>query len=221
MRTTRFGAFAASAALASATILGGASLAQAQSPSSEPEATVVETVTVSPPVDKATALTATSYDNCTVSFTLTSEWGDEGNWRADYRVDGEEAVMANGLRNDGDGVNYRPALGSHQGIEDAIDGRYDFDTGETTIDLTEDRVVPSFDDPSNEVVTLDGVAPNADGIHEVAVGLYQGPVTTDYDTMRTVTVTGCPTTADEDEDEGFIGSVVGSVDVFGSLEGMS
>ena len=226
MRTNRIGSLLASSALASATILGGAGIASAQSSSSEAEPNVVDTAEIvmtangndDENTDGRYTLSATAYDNCTVAFELTDDWpGDyQPNWRADYRVGDEPAVMPGSSRG---GETYRPVLGSHQGIEDAIDGRYDFDTNTATIDLTEPRTVPLYDDPSEET-ELAGVKPNEDGKHEVTFGVYQGPNTAksgEYSFDTSVTVEGCPMI----EDEGFLGSVVGSLDVFGSLEGIS
>ena len=225
MRKTRFASLAASAALASATILGGAGLAQAQS-SSEPEmvdsAEIVMKAGGEDDGEGRYTLSATAYDNCTVAFELEDNWPGEytPNWRADYRVGKEKPVMPGSSRGEN---TYRPVLGSHDGIEEAIENRgdkaYDFDTGQVTVDLTEPRTVPQYDDPS-DVTERPGVEPNQDGTHEITFGVYQGPNTAahnEYSFNTSVTVEGCPTT----DDGGLLGSVVGSVDVFGSLENFS
>lgn len=235
MRNTRIGALLASTALASATILGGAGIASAQSSSSEPEgpaevdtASIVMKAQNSEDEDAAGryTLTATAYDNCTVAFELVNDWpeGYTPNWRADYRVDEEDPVMTGSSRG---GDTYRPVLGSNQKIEDAIQNRanpYDFATGTVTVDLTEARTVPQYDDPS-QVKELPGVEANEDGKHEITFGVFQGPNTAasgEYSFDTTVTVEGCPlANGDDEKDAGLIGSLVGSVDVFGSLEGMS
>ena len=231
MRNTRIGALLASSALASATILGGAGIASAQGSSSEPEApNVVDTASIvmkaqnseEEDADGRYTMTATAYDNCTVAFELVNDWpeGYTPNWRADYRVDQEDPVMPGSSRGD---KTFRPVLGSNQKIEDAINDRaneYDFATGEVTVDLTEPRTVPQYDDPS-QVKELPGVEANEDGKHEITFGVYQGPNTAasnEYSFDTSVTVEGCPMVED---DEGFLGSVVGSLDVFGSLEGIS
>lgn len=230
MRNTRIGAIIASSALASATILGGAGIASAQSASLAPGAPAeVDTASIvmkaqnsdDVNADGRYTMTATAYDNCTVSFELVDDWPDDytSNWRADYRVNQEDPVMQGSSRGD---ETYRPVLGSNQTIEDAINGRtlpYDFATSEVTVDLTESRTVPDYEDPS-KVVALPGVEPNEDGTHKITFGVYQGPSTADsgeYSFNTSVTVEGCPTA----EDDGLIGSVVGSLDVFGSLEGIS
>lgn len=234
MRNTRIGALLASATLASATILGGAGIASAQESSPGTDApTEVDTASI---VMKANGsededaagrytLTATAYDNCTVAFELVNDWpeGYTPNWRADYRVDQEDPVMPGSSRG---GVTYRPVLGSNQKIEDAIKDRehpYDFATGKVTVDLTETRTVPQYDDPSL-VTELPGVEANEDGKHEITFGVYQGPNTAasgEYSFNTAVTAEGCPLAEDEEGGAGLIGSLIGSVDIFGSLEGRS
>lgn len=224
MRKTHFASLAASAALASATIVGGAGLAQAQSASSEEDASVVGTETIQ--FDDRFTLIGTAYDNCTVAFKLTSDRTDgvTENLRADYRVGGEDSVMD---RTD-QGVReqvYRPAVVSNETVHKAITEErgnpYDVGLGTTTIDLTEDRTVPDKDDTDNTTV-LPGVEPNDTGEHTITFGVYQGSGLNEnnkelYETTEDVVVSGCPIT----DDGGLLGGVVGSVDVFGSLENFS
>src|SRR5699024_1440469 len=87
--------------------------------------------------------------------------------------------------------------------------------------LTEDRTVPDKDDTDNTTV-LPGVEPNDTGEHTITFGVYQGSGLNEnnkelYETTEDVVVSGCPIT----DDGGLLGSVVGSVDVFGSLENFS
>lgn len=236
MRKTRIGALLASTALASATVLGGAAVAnastedvlgsldvggslfpEAEEPTEPTEVDFAEIVGTSLNDEPRYTMTATAYDNCTVAFTLSDDWpGDyQPNFRADYRVGEEAPVMPGSSRGD---ETYRPVLGSNQAVADAIENRpneYNFAANEDTVDLTADRVVPDYENTS-EVTTLPGVAPNEDGTHVITFGVYQGPDTAAhgyYSFDTTVTVTGCPTTEDEDDS-----GPLGSLDVFGSLE---
>lgn len=232
MRKTRIGALLASTALASATVLGGAAVAnastedvlgsldvggslfpEAEEPEAdEPEAGETDTVRS----EGNYIMTATAFDNCTVQFTLQTERDEDyGNWRGDYQVNDEPPITEPGsdpsVGNRGE--TYRPALGSNQNIEEAIDGTYDFGTRDVMVDLTEERRVPDF---AGGAETLPGVEANENGEHIINFGVYQGPpgYTEDiYNTNGSVTVTGCPTTEDEDDS-----GPLGSLDVFGSLE---
>lgn len=212
MRMKRIGAVAASAALASITVLGGAGTAMAQ-----------ETDTATVTSEGNYTMTATAIGDCQVEFTLKSLRGDDyGNWRGDFQVNEEDPITAPGS-NPGvgnRGETFRPVIGSHQGIADAIADRenpYDFGAGTVTVDLTAERTVPDFDEPT-ETMTLPGVEANADGTHTVNFGVYQGPPRYDaeiYNTNGQITVTGCPTT----EDDWFGGNL--SAEIFGELENLS
>lgn len=150
-------------------------------------------------------MTATGNDDCTVDFTLTNLYeeypGTPGGpfWRGHYQVDDEPSNMG-----DQDSPVYRPVLASAQETIDAINGRYDIEKGAATVDLRDDRVVPTNND---DTVTLPGVTPADGGSHEVSFGVYQGPGGY-YGETKTVTVTGC---------EGDGSGSVGSLDIFGSL----
>lgn len=179
-------------------------------------------------------LSATSYDNCTVVFTLDDQWEQYGGpdsdrlpgWRADYRVGEEDAVLPAGSSRGG--PTYRPVVVGNDTIANAIKSRenpYDIAASEATVDLTKDRIVPDAED-INQTVILDGVEANDDGQHVVTFGMYQGPNTAasgQYSFDTTVTVTGCPITEDDEvddggDDDGKTGkSPLGSLDVFGSL----
>lgn len=205
-------------ALAGAFVAPGIASAEAAGPlgslgslGSEPEATESGTQVITS--DNNFKLSATGYNNCTVEFTLENlrASGNTPNWRADYRVDGEDPSMEREIRD-----VYRPVLTNSQETYDAIEKRdnsYDIDLNEVTIDLTADRTVPV---DNTDVAIAPGVAPNADGVHEVTFGVYQGPGLgndqPEYNAQKTVTVTGCPT-------ESPLGSL-GSLDVFGSIEGL-
>lgn len=207
MRKMRIGALAASAALASVTIVGGAGTAMAQE----------ETDTVTVNSEGNYTMTATALGDCQVEFTLESEREDNyGNWRGDFRVNNEDPITAPGSDSSvgNRGETFRPVVGSNQGIEDAIENdlNYDFETGEVIVDLSEDRTVPDFE---GGTTNLSGVEPNESGEHTVTFGVYQGPVgyTEDvYNTDGEITVYGCET-------EGGLG--LGSLDVFGSIENLS
>lgn len=205
MRKMRIGALAASAALASVTIVGGAGTAMAQE--DEHTDTVVS--------EGNYTMTATALGDCQVEFTLESEREDNyGNWRGDFRVNSEDPITDGGGSRD---EVFRPVIGSNQGIEDAIEDReepYDFGTGEVIVDLAEERTVPDFEDGA---YSLPGVEPNESGEHTVNFGVYQGPAgyTEEgnvYNTDGEITVYGCET-------EGGLG--LGSLDVFGSIENLS
>ncbi len=183
---------------------------------SSPEATeaeVVETETIT--YEGKFDLTATGYDNCTVTFELTNLWEDYPgtaggpNWRTDYQVDDESPSIERDIRD-----VYRPVLTNSQATKNAIDARenpYEIALGETTVDLTAERTVPLSND---DVTTVPGVESNADGEHTVTFGVYQGPglgnALDEYNDTKSVTVTGCPTADDA------TGSL-GSLDLFGSL----
>lgn len=160
-------------------------------------------------------ISATPYDNCTVKFEIVDLWTDypndgEPNFRADYQVDGEDFTF---------NEVYRPVVVSNQSIYDAIENRpnsYDIALNTATVNLTEARTVPDSEDVS-ETAQAPGVEANADGTHTVTFGVYQGPSGNDYTETVQVTVTGCPTT-DDDADEG--NGSLGSLDLFGSLEGL-
>lgn len=245
MRKTRIGALIASTTLASSVVLGGAAAANAsveglissvdvfgslqeeeleEAPVEREEVDSAEIVGVSAGDDPQPryTMTATAYNDCTVDFTLSDDWENYPvenrlpNFRADYRVGDEAPVMPGGSR---EGPTWRPVLGSNQGIEDAINGRdnpYDFGTNETTVDLTEPRIVPAYEDAS-ETTVRPGVEPNEDGTHVVTFGVYQGPDTAAhgyYSFDTTVTVQGCPTLEgdtedDQDSDNGSLGSLTG------------
>lgn len=153
-------------------------------------------------------MTATGNDDCTVTFELEGRVEDyQGsvdtpNRRAHYRV-GEEGPSMGG---DGAPV-YRPVLTTAERVKEAIDGRdtpYEIDLDKVTVDLRQDRVVPTNDD---DVTTLGGVTPADGDSHTVFFGVYPGPGG-HYSDMEEVTVTGC-------EDAG--GGSVGGLDLFGSL----
>lgn len=211
MRKTRFGALAASAALASTMILGGAGVAGASlgagslSPETSPVAGDTDSIT-----GGGAEVEATPYDNCEVTFEFVAPLGDDGelndselnlvNWVADYRVDGEEATISN---EDEHLSVFNPVVASNQESVDGLNSheKFDFDVGllSKTVNL-------------NDVVEA-----NEDGEHTVTFKFYRGSADWDSDENKgEIIVTGCDTT-----DEGLLGSVVGSVDVFGSLEGMS
>lgn len=235
MRNNRISALLATTALASATLLGGAGIASAQDSTPDEGPTEVDSASIvmkaegsdADDADGRYTMTATAYDNCTVAFELTNDWpeGYTPNWRADYRIGEEEPVMVGSSRGEG---TWRPVLGTNPATEAAIEARtnpYDFATNTATVDLTESRIVPKYEDTS-QVKTLPGVAENEDGKHEITFGVYQGPnraASNEYSFDTSVTVEGCPTIEDEvdENNDGLLGSVVGSLDVFGSLEGMS
>lgn len=218
MRKTRFASLAASAALASATILGGAGIANASldagSLSSDPAPVAGETDSVT---GGGAEVVATSYNNCEVSFEFTAPEDpaeNKWNWVVDYRVDQEEPSIPkyeNDNADDGELIDhlsvFRPVVASKQGVVDSLnkhENGYDVDLLKNTVNLN------------------DVVEPNEDGEHTVTFKFYRGSA--DWDNTETnlgeVTVTGCDTLEDED-DGGLLGSVVGSVDVFGSLENFS
>lgn len=204
MRMTRFGAIAASAALASATVLGaGTAVAQDNG----------DPVTITAPGNYE--MTATDLGDCRVEFTLNSLRDDNyGNWRGDFQVNGEEPITeAGGSR----GEVYRPVITNRPGVAAAIAGRenpYDFDSGEATVTLTEPRTVPYAEGNPNRVYDLPGVQPNETGEHTINFGVYQGPVqagTTEvYNLDGEITVTGCPIANPLDR-------LSSELDVFGSL----
>lgn len=212
MRMKRIGAVAASAALASITVLGGAGTAMAQ-----------ETDTATVTSEGNYTMTATAIGDCQVEFTLESLRGDDyGNWRGDFQVNGEDPLAAPGSNPEvgNRGETFRPVIGSNQSIADAIAERenpYDFGTSTVTVDLTDNRTVPNFDELT-ETMTLDGVQANDTGTHTVNFGVYQGPPGYDaeiYNTNGQITVTGCPTT-----DDAPIGDNL-SAEIFGALENLS
>lgn len=263
MRKSRIGALVASTALASATLLAGAGVANASvedligsvdvfgslqseqddGDTDEPAGPAVvdsaEIVATSAGIVKdgeeaegapRYTLSATAYDNCTVVFTLEDQWEEYGGpdhdglpgWRADYRVGEEAAVMPAGSSRGT--PTYRPVVVGNDTIANAIKGRdnpYDIAANEATVDLTVDRVIPDAEDV-DQTVTRDGVEPNDDGEHVVTFGMYQGPnsaASGQYSFDTDVTVTGCPTTEDDEVDDGDEAgkSPLGSLDVFGSL----
>lgn len=218
MRKTRIGALAASTALASVTVFGGAAVATAQEADDPGTDTIVSEGNYS--------MTAKDLGNCQVEFTLDSHRVDDyGNWRGDFRVDEgdplttvEELDSSYGNR----GVTYLPVITSSQGTADAVADReypYDFDAHQTVVDLTKDRTVPNLEDAPNETEIRDGVEANENGEHTVNFGVYQGPVaqsTDAYNKKGEVTVTGCPTTATDLPE---LSS--GSSDIFGLLTNLS
>lgn len=211
MRITHFGAIAASAALASATVLGpGTALAQDNG----------STDTI---VSKGNyRITATSLGNCQVEFELTSlRDNNYGNWRGDFQVDGEDPITGVGGSR---GEVYRPVVTNRQGVADAIGNRanpYDLRMSATTVDLSDEHRVPDFSSPEqSETITLPGVEPNESGEHTINFGVYQGPVGADntavYNTDGQITVTGCPTIEPTDPLEELSSElgISGSLDLF-------
>ncbi|WP_024794514.1 hypothetical protein [Tomitella biformata] len=155
-------------------------------------------------------IAATDNGDCTATFELTDLSDGRSNWRADYRVDGEDANFNISAPRPA----YRPVVVSNQAIADAIAGRanpYPVAANEATVDLTESRIVPTAN--TDEVKTLPGVERNETGTHEVEFGVYQGGVlhTDDiYQKVVTITVTGCPTTEDgSDSPDSIFGSLGG------------
>ena len=192
MRKLRFGALAASAALASVTVLGaGTAMAQ--------EGDAPEPVTVTSPGNYT--MTATAIGECKVEFTLESDRPDNsGNWRGDFRIGEEDPIVSEDGGSRGD--VYRPVVGSNEGIVKAIENNwgedaYDFAALETTVDLRDSRIVPYADGDPNKGRELAGAEPTEDGEYEITFGVYQGPVaagTTDvYNLNGALTVTGCTT----------------------------
>lgn len=265
MRKSRIGALVASTALASASLLAGAGVANASvedligsvdvfgslqseqddgatdepagptAPAAVDSAEIVATSTgivkegEEADGDPRYTLSATAYDNCTVAFTLVDGWGDDyptegkrAGWRADYRVGAEDAVMPAGSSRGA--PTYRPVVVGNDTIANAVQGRdnpYDIAANKATVDLTKDRIIPDAEDVSQTIIR-DGVEPNDDGRHVVTFGMYQGPNTATsglYSFDTDVTVTGCPTTEDDEVDDGDEAgkSPLGSLDVFGSL----
>lgn len=266
MRKSRIGALVASTALASASLIAGAGVANASvedligsvdvfgslqseqddgataEPAEPAEPAVVdsaEIVATSAGVVKEGegtegapryTLSATTYDNCTVVFTLEDQWEQYGGpnsdrlpgWRADYRVGEEDAVLPAGSSRGA--PTYRPVVVGNDTIANAIKGRdnpYDIAANEATVDLTKDRIVPDAEVISQTVIR-DGVEPNDNGEHVVTFGMYQGPNTAasnQYSFDTNVTVTGCPITKDDEVDDGDEAgkSPLGSLDIFGSL----
>src|SRR5699024_1129957 len=147
MRKTRFASLAASAALASATILGGAGIASA-----------AETDTV---VGNDAKVTATATDNCEVTFEFVGDTSidrlNSVNWVVDYRVDGGDPTIEN---EDPALSVYNPVVASNQKSVDALNNHedYDYDVGllKKTVNL-------------NDVVDA-----NEDGEHAVSFKFYRG-----------------------------------------------
>lgn len=201
MRNTRIGALLASTALASATILGGAGIASA-------EESGTDAIT-----GGAATVTATANDNCEVTFAFADDIDDDlldsTNWVVDYRVDGEEPTIPNYTDESEEDLDeqlsvFRPVVASNQGSVDALNDHEQYDYDVDLLDKT--------------VNLNDVIEPNDSGEHTVTFKFYRG--TADWhseENQGEVTVTGCDTAGGE----GLIGSIVGSVDVFGSLEGMS
>lgn len=200
MRNSRIGTLAAAGALASATILGGAGIAQAQ-----------ESASIT---GGGAEVTATATDSCEVTFafdegSVTEERLESVNWVVDYRI-GDEAPTIEAFNEDDELDEqlsvFRPVVASNQDTVDALNNHdeYDFDVG--LLDHT---------------VNLNDVAePNDTGEHTVSFKFYRGSADWHSDENRAeVTVTGCETVGDDDP--GLIGSVIHTIDVFGSLEGMS
>lgn len=194
MRKLRFGALAASAALASVTVLG-AGTAMAQEGDGEPNTATVES-------EGHYTMTATAIGECKVEFDLVSHYDDNyGNWRGDYQVGEEDPITAPGANESvgNRGETYRPVVTNQPGTAGAIEDRenpYDFGVGPVTVDLTEERTVPYADGDVNEVYELPGVEANETGEHVISFGVYQGPPAYDaeiYNTDGEIVVTGCPT----------------------------
>ena len=195
MRKIRFGAVAASAALASVTVLG-AGTAMAQEGDGDPNRASITSG------DNYT-MTATQTGQCEVTFTLDSlRDEDYGNWRADYRVGEEDPITSQGGSR---GDVYRPVVGSNDGIARAIEGRddpYDFDANSAIVNLTEERRVPYADGDPSKSYSLPGVEANETGEHVITFGVYQGPPAYDaeiYNLDGKLTVTGCPILEPEPE----------------------
>jgi len=180
------------------------SLGSLGSSNTEGPAAPAKTDTKSIQPDSRLKVTATAYDNCTVEFNMEATDSDNVNWVVDYRIDGEEATI------DAEGKGeffdvYYPVVTNQEDVAASLnagyDGKYDVGVGEKTVDLSQ----------------LERIAPTADGSHTVEFKLYRGsPVGGwDADSARQtgeITVTGCPT-------ESPLGSL-GSLDVFGSIEGL-
>lgn len=198
MRNNRISALLATTALASATLLGGAGIASAAGAS--------DTITGSD-----AKVTATANENCEITFGFVGDTTvdrlKELNWVVDYRVDGEEPDIV--TKNDDGEVDeqlsvYRPVVASNQATVDALVEKYDYN-------------VKLLD---NTVNLNDVVGANDSGEHTVTFKFYRGSADWQaVDNKGEVTVTGCEKT--EENNGGLLGSVVGSLDVFGSLEGMS
>lgn len=208
MRMTHFGAIAASAALASATVLGpGTALAQ---DNGDP-AHIVSAGNYE--------MSATNLGDCQVEFELTSlRDKNYGNWRGDFQVNGEEPITEVGGSRD---EVYRPVVTNRQGVADAIGNRanpYDLRMSATTVHLGDEHRVPDFSsDGQSETITLPGVEPNETGEYTINFGVYQGPVTAGntavYNTNGQITVTGCPVIDPLDELSSELG-ISGSLDLF-------
>lgn len=200
MRKTRIGAFVASTALASATILGGAGIASAQDGDSD-------TIQAG-----AAKVTATANENCEITF----EFGGDAsadelkkwNWVADYRVGDEAASIPAEAETDEltEALSvFNPVVASNQDAADALTNHddYDYDVG-------------FF---SNTVNLNDVVEANENGEHTVSFKFYRGAKPEggwDADVNQgEVVVTGC------DDSTGSLGGALGSLDVFGSLGSMS
>lgn len=200
MRKSRIGAFAAASALASATVLGGAGVAQAQESDS---------------ITGAEAeVTATANDNCEVTFAFADGVSEERlesvNWVVDYRIGDEAPTIANYTDEAEEELDerlsvFRPVVASNQDTVDALNNNDDYDYDVALM--------------SNTVNLNDLVEANESGEHTLSFKFYRGSADwNSEENFGEVTVTGCDTV---DEEDGFIGSVIDTIDVFGSLEDMS
>lgn len=193
MRKSRIGALVASSALASATILGGAGIAGAQ----QTEGPVM--------------FMAEGNDQCEVTFTISNQTNSTA-YTMDYRINDEPLEG----QDFGTGATGRivlssdaaePHFGSGQGY---VSDRFPV-VSETTVNLNELEDAPATEDGAYTVSYRIILGP--DGNHRGDGEWHE------------TTVTGCETEVDdsdvEDPEGDLIGSIIGSVDVFGSLEGMS
>lgn len=194
MRTTSLGAFVASAALASATVLGGAGAASAQQDEG--------------PVQ----FSAEGGDNCEVIFTVQNQTNSKF-YTIDYQIDGEFDGHEDGTwdeRKHAGSESGDIRWGAHSEIADDTD---EFQAGVTGYVSNLDPVT------STKTVNLrdldDLPNPEADE-HTIQYRLIYGPHTPHRDdaNIYTTSVTGCADSTDPSD-----GSV-GSAELFGSLKSL-
>lgn len=149
---------------------------------------------------------AAGNDQCEVTFTISNKTNSV-DYAIDYRID-DEPLEGEDF---GTGPTGRVVLNSDAAEPHRVPGR-----GEDAVRYVSDRF-PVVSETTVNLNEVEDAPPTEDGSYTISYRMIIGPDAThrgDGEWHET-TVTGCET-----EDD-LMGSIIGSVDVFGSLEGMS